>query len=232
MGNTNLRGPEEARTLRFFLDTANLEEIRAGLRMGVVSGVTTNPTLVAREGVADFAGHVRTIAELVEGPVSAEVLALDLEGMVQEARPLAALHPQVVVKVPLTCEGLGAVRVLSREGIRTNVTLVFSPQQALLAAAAGATYVSPFVGRLDDVGEDGSGLVRDIASTFRVQGIGTQIIAASVRHPRHVAEAAAAGAHIATLPYKVLKQLSVHPLTEAGIRRFLEDWEATARHHG
>nr|WP_040345654.1 fructose-6-phosphate aldolase [Aminomonas paucivorans] len=218
--------------MRFFLDTANLEEIRAGLRMGVVSGVTTNPTLVAREGVADFHGHVRTIAELVEGPVSAEVLALDLEGMVEEARPLAALHPQVVVKVPLTCEGLGAVRVLSREGIRTNVTLVFSPQQALLAAAAGATYVSPFVGRLDDVGEDGSGLVRDIASTFRVQSIGTQIIAASVRHPRHVAEAAAAGAHIATLPYKVLKQLSVHPLTEAGIRRFLEDWEATARHHG
>ncbi len=232
MGSTNSRGPEEARTLRFFLDTANLEEIRAGLRMGVVSGVTTNPTLVAREGVADFHGHVRTIAELVEGPVSAEVLALDLEGMVEEARPLAALHPQVVVKVPLTCEGLGAVRVLSREGIRTNVTLVFSPQQALLAAAAGATYVGPFVGRLDDVGEDGSGLVRDIASTFRVQSIGTQIIAASVRHPRHVAEAAAAGAHIATLPYKVLKQLSVHPLTEAGIRRFLEDWEATARHHG
>ena len=232
MGNTNLRGPEEARTLRFFLDTANLEEIRAGVRMGVISGVTTNPTLVAREGIDDFHGHVKAIAELVEGPVSAEALSLDREGMLEEARPLAALHPQVVVKIPLTPEGLGAVRVLSREGIRTNVTLVFSPQQALLAAAAGATYVSPFVGRLDDVGEDGIGLVRDIATMFRVQGIGTEIIAASLRHPRHVAEAAAAGAHIATLPFKVLKQLAIHPLTEAGIRQFLDDWEATTRRHG
>jgi len=215
--------------MRFFLDTANLEEIRKGVAWGVVSGVTTNPTLVAREEGVVFADRIREICALVEGPVSAEVLSLDTEGMVAEALPLAAIAPNVVVKIPMTHEGMGAVRRLTAKGIATNVTLVFSPQQALLAAAAGATYVSPFLGRLDDVGEHGIGLVEEIAGIYDVQGIDTEIIAASVRHPRHVADAAAAGAHIATLPFKVLRQLFDHPLTTSGIERFLEDWRRSNR---
>ena len=210
--------------MRFFLDTANLDEIQQAVAWGVVAGVTTNPTLVSKEGGLDFHTRVREIAELVEGPVSAEVISLDTPGMIREARELAALSPHVVVKIPMTPEGMGAVHRLAERGIATNVTLVFSPQQALLAAAAGATYVSPFLGRLDDVGEHGIALVEEIARIYDVQEIETEIIAASIRHPRHVADAAAAGAHIATLPFKVLRQLFDHPLTTSGIERFLEDW--------
>ncbi|WP_040825153.1 fructose-6-phosphate aldolase [Thermanaerovibrio velox] len=218
--------------MRFFLDTANLEEIRSAISMGVISGVTTNPTLVAREGVRDFHSHVKKIAQMVDGPVSAEVISLEAEGMVAEARELAALRENVVIKIPMTQEGMRAVKVLSSEGIRTNVTLVFSPQQALLAAAAGASYVSPFVGRLDDIGEDGIGLVRDVAEVFSIHNIETEIIAASLRHSKHVFDSAVAGAHIATVPYKVLADLFKHPLTDQGIQRFLKDWQELSKDNG
>lgn len=227
-----LNSKKEEIALRFFLDTANLEEIRSSISMGVISGVTTNPTLVAREGVRDFHGHVKKIAQMVDGPVSAEVISLESDGMVAEARELAALRENVVIKVPMTTEGMRAVKVLSSEGIRTNVTLVFSPQQALLAAAAGASYVSPFVGRLDDIGEDGIGLVRDVAEVFSIHNIETEIIAASLRHPKHVFDAAMAGAQIATVPYKVLKDLFKHPLTDQGIERFLKDWRELSKDNG
>ena len=217
--------------MRFFLDTANLDEIRQGVEWGVLAGVTTNPTLVSREGV-DFPTRIREIAELVDGPVSAEVLSTSTDAMILEARRLFALAPNVVVKVPMIPAGIAAARALYQEGIPTNVTLVFSPQQALLAAAAGATYVSPFVGRLDDIGEDGSGLVRDIVEIFDVQGIQAQVIAASLRHPRHVFEAALYGAHIATVPFKVLEQMFHHPLTDSGLKKFLADWEVQKKSHG
>ena len=217
--------------MRFFLDTANLDEIRQGVEWGVLSGVTTNPTLVAREGV-DFQTRIREIASIVEGPISAEVLSTSTDAMILEARRLFSLAPNVVVKIPMIPEGMGAVRALYQEGIPTNVTLVFSPQQALLAAAAGASYVSPFVGRLDDIGEDGSGLVRDIVEIFDVQGIQTQVIAASLRHTRHVFEAALYGAHVATVPYKVLEQMFHHPLTDIGLKKFLADWEVQKKSHG
>jgi transaldolase len=212
--------------MRFFLDSANLEEIRTAASWGVLSGVTTNPSLVAKEGKEDFPSRIRSIAAIVDGPVSAEVTDLTPEGMLSQGRELAALAPTVVVKIPLLPEGLGVVRRLAGEGIRCNVTLVFSPQQALLAAAAGAAFVSPFVGRLDDIGEEGIGLVEEIAGLFSLQAIPTEIIAASIRHPRHVAEAARAGAHVATVPFGVLRQCFGHPLTEQGIRRFVADWEA------
>jgi len=217
--------------MRFFLDTANLDEIRQGVEWGVLAGVTTNPTLVSREGV-DFPTRIREIADLVDGPVSAEVLSTSTDAMILEARRLFALAPNVVVKVPMIPAGIAAARALYQEGIPTNVTLVFSPQQALLAAAAGATYVSPFVGRLDDIGEDGSGLVRDIVEIFDVQGIQAQVIAASLRHPRHVFEAALYGAHIATVPFKVLEQMFHHPLTDSGLKKFLADWEVQKKSHG
>jgi transaldolase len=217
--------------MRFFLDTANLDEIRQGVEWGVLAGVTTNPTLVAREGV-DFPTRIREIADLVDGPVSAEVLSTYTDAMILEARRLFALAPNVVVKVPMIPAGIAAARALYQEGIPTNVTLVFSPQQALLAAAAGATYVSPFVGRLDDIGEDGSGLVRDIVEIFDVQGIQAQVIAASLRHPRHVFEAALYGAHIATVPFKVLEQMFHHPLTDSGLKKFLADWAVQKKSHG
>ena len=217
--------------MRFFLDTANLDEIRQGVEWGVLAGVTTNPTLVAREGV-DFPARIREIAELVEGPVSAEVLSTSTDAMILEARRLFAIAPNIVVKVPMIPAGIAAVRALYQEGIPTNVTLVFSPQQALLAAAAGATFVSPFVGRLDDIGEDGSGLVRDIVEIFDVQGIQAQVIAASLRHPRHVFEAALYGAHVATVPFKVLEQMFHHPLTDSGLKKFLSDWEVQKKSHG
>ncbi|HOV29450.1 MAG TPA: fructose-6-phosphate aldolase [Synergistales bacterium] len=217
--------------MRFFLDTANLDEIRQGVEWGVVAGVTTNPSLIAKEGV-EFPSRIREIAALVEGPVSAEVLSTSTDAMVLEARRLFSLAPNVVVKVPMIPEGIAAVRALCQEGIPTNVTLVFSPQQALLAAAAGATYVSPFVGRLDDIGEDGSGLVRDIVEIFDVQGIQTQVIAASLRHPRHVFEAALYGAHVATVPFRVLEQMFHHPLTDSGLKKFLADWEVQKKSHG
>ena len=209
----------------FFLDTANLEELKKAASWGVLSGVTTNPSLVSKEGKVQFADHIREITGIVDGPVSAEVVSLDTEGMIREARELAAISPNVVIKIPMTPEGMGAVRALSEEGIAVNVTLIFSPQQALLAAAAGAAYVSPFVGRLDDIGEDGVGLVADIAEMFAMQDISTKVLAASIRHPAHVSQCALAGADVATVPFKVLEKMFHHPLTEKGMEKFLADWE-------
>jgi transaldolase len=211
--------------MQIFLDTANFDEIRESLELGIVNGVTTNPSLVAKEKDKDFFALVKRIAELVPGPVSAEVIATDAVGMIAEAKKLADISDNVVIKIPMTAEGLKAVRVLSLQGINTNVTLVFSLNQALLAARAGATYVSPFIGRLDDVGYDGISLVGDIVSVFKTYEIRTQVIAASVRHPMHVIDAAKAGSHIATIPYKVLLQMIEHPITTIGIDRFLADWE-------
>ena len=210
--------------MKLFLDTANLEEIRQAVQWGVVEGVTTTPSLAAREK-EDFSKILPEICRLVDGPVSAEVIALDHAGMVQEARQLAAIHENVVIKLPITLDGLQAVSILAEEGIKTNVTLVFSVNQALLAARAGAAYVSPFVGRLDDIGTDGIDLVRNIVTVFERHLIETEVIAASIRHPEHVTAAALAGASIATVPFKVLKQMVNHPLTDLGIERFIADWK-------
>jgi transaldolase len=210
--------------LKFFLDTANIEEIREAYALGVICGVTTNPSLIAKEG-RNFTEVVRSIASIVDGPISAEAVSLDASGMIAEAQELAAIHPNIVVKIPMTAEGLKATNQLSRMGIRTNVTLVFSANQALLAARAGASYVSPFVGRLDDISSDGLELIYDIMEIFNRYQLPTEVIAASIRHPIHVITAAKAGAHIATIPYRVLMQMVKHPLTDAGIKKFLEDWE-------
>ncbi len=210
--------------MRFFIDTANLKEIRAAMEMGLVDGVTTNPSLMAKEA-SDWREIAKEICQLVPGPVSLEVIALDAEGMVREGRDLMQYGPNVVVKVPMTGEGLKAVRILKSMNIETNVTLVFSAAQALLAAKAGAAYVSPFLGRLDDVGQDGMELVHQILTIFSNYGFSTQIIAASIRSPMHVIDAAMAGAHIATVPFKILTQLIAHPLTDKGIAAFLKDWE-------
>ena len=211
--------------MRIFLDTANLEEIRQAARLGVVGGITTNPSLMAREGVVSFKETIQEIASLVPGPISAEVTARDAPGMVSQARELASWAANVVVKVPIDAEGLEAASQLAREGIKTNLTLCFSVNQALLAALAGASYVSAFVGRLDDAGHDGMAVVSDIVDIFNYYDLSTQVIAASIRHPLHVVAAAKAGAHIATVPYKVLTQMLQHPFTEVGIARFLEDWQ-------
>ena len=218
--------------MHFFLDSADIEEIRKAAGWGVIDGVTTNPSLVAKSGGRDFHGLTREIASLVEGSVSAEVTSLDPECMVAEGRALAAVAPNVAVKIPMGRDGMAVCSRLVREGIAVNVTLVFSPQQALLAAAAGAAYVSPFVGRLDDIGEDGIGLVGDIAELFNIHNITTEIIAASIRHPRHVVEAALAGADIATVPLAVLEKCFDHPLTASGIKKFLADWEEFGKDHG
>ncbi len=218
--------------MHFFLDSADIEEIRKAAGWGVIDGVTTNPSLVAKSGGRDFHGLIREIASLVEGPVSAEVTSLDPEGMVAEGRALAAVAPNVAVKIPMGRDGMTACSQLTREGIAVNVTLVFSPQQALLAAAAGAAYASPFVGRLDDIGEDGIGLVGDIADAFDIGDIATRVIAASIRHPRHVFEAAMAGADIATVPLAVLEKCFDHPLTASGIKQFLADWEEYGKDNG
>ena len=210
--------------MKFFLDTANLEDIKTAHSWGVIAGVTTNPTLVSKEGDIDFHTRVREIAESVNGPVSAEAVSLEKSRLIEEAKVLAAIHPQVVVKVPLCPDGLGAVKELTAMGIKTNVTLVFSANQAVLAAAAGATYVSPFVGRLDDIGEDGMKLIYDVVEIFDLYGIETKVIAASLRHPAHVLECAKAGADYATVPFKVLKMLFDHPLTKKGIDQFNADW--------
>lgn len=210
--------------MKFFLDTANLEEIKTAHSWGVIAGVTTNPTLVSKEGNIDFHTRVREIAVTVNGPVSAEAVSLEKSRLIEEAKVLAAIHPQVVVKVPLCPDGLGAVKELTAMGIKTNVTLVFSANQAVLAAAAGATYVSPFVGRLDDIGEDGMKLIYDVVEIFDLYGIETKVIAASLRHPAHVLECAKAGADYATVPFKVLKMLFDHPLTKKGIDQFNADW--------
>ena len=210
--------------MKFFLDTANLEEIREAVSLGMLDGVTTNPSLVAKEG-SRFEERVIEICEIVQGPVSAEVTVLDAEEMVSQGRELAALHRWVVVKTPTTPEGLKAARRLVREGIKVNSTLCFSPAQALLVAKIGATYVSPFLGRLDDISHVGMDLVRDILTIYRHYGFETQVLAASLRHPLHVVDAAKAGAHVATMPFKVFQQLFKHPLTEKGQEQFLKDWE-------
>ena len=212
--------------MKFFIDTANINEIREANALGVLAGVTTNPSLVAKEGV-DFHERIREICNVVEGPVSAEVISLEADKMIEEGKELAKIAPNVVVKVPMTTEGLKAVKAFSDLGIRTNVTLVFSAVQALLAARAGATYVSPFLGRLDDIGHNGMDLIRQIAEIFAIHGIETEIIAASVRHSVHVTEAALNGSHIATIPANVIASLVKHPLTDQGIEKFLADWEKT-----
>lgn len=212
----------------FFIDTANTEEIKKAHDMGVIAGVTTNPSLVAKEG-RDFIEVLKEITAIVDGPISAEVISLEAEGMLEEARQLASLSKNIVIKIPMTGEGLKAVKVLHKEGIQTNVTLVFSANQALLAARAGATYVSPFVGRLDDIGHDGMTLISEIADIFDIHDIDTQIISASIRHPLHVTKSALAGAHIATVPYSVIQGMLKHPMTDLGIDRFLKDWEEANR---
>lgn len=211
--------------MKFFLDTANLDEIRDAASYGVLDGITTNPSLVANEGgQRGFKELVREICEIVKGPVSAEVISTDIERMLEEARELAQIHDNVVVKMPLTEDGIRATKKVSEEGIKVNVTLVFSSSQALLAAKAGAAYVSPFVGRLDDISSIGMEVVREILGIYKNYGYATEILVASVRHPVHVVEAAKMGAHIATMPYKVFKQLVKHPLTDIGLERFLSDW--------
>jgi len=208
--------------MKIFIDSADLNEIRDAQAMGAIDGVTTNPSLIARTG-GSTADVVRRIAEVVKGPISAEVVALDTEGMLREGRSLAAIHPNIVVKIPLTEDGLKAVRSLTEEGIKTNVTLCFSANQALLSAKAGATYISPFVGRLDDIGASGMQLIAEILSIYRNYEFATQVLVASVRHPMHVVEAATLGADVATLPLSVIKSLVRHPLTDIGLAKFVED---------
>ena len=210
--------------MKFFIDTANIQEIKEGIMLGMVDGVTTNPSLVAKEKKG-FDKVIRDILDIVDGPVSLEVISLDAEGMVREGRKLAKLGSNVVVKVPMTEEGLKATRIFANEGIRINQTLVFSPLQALMAAKAGAAYVSPFVGRLEDIAHDGMEIVDQIITIFDNYGYDTEVIVASVRHPRHVLEAALMGADIATIPFKVIAQLAKHPLTDKGIEAFLADWK-------
>lgn len=211
--------------MQIFIDTANVEHIRELNSWGIIDGVTTNPTLIAREG-RDFEGVVKEICSIVDGPISAEVVSLKAETMVAEARDLAKIHKNIVIKIPMTSEGLKATKVLKGEGIRTNVTLVFSANQALLAAKAGATYVSPFIGRLDDNGQEGMQVVYEILEAFKNYDFETKVIVASVRHPIHVTQAAMAGADIATVPYEVIKKMVGHPLTQKGIEQFLKDWES------
>jgi transaldolase len=210
--------------MKFFIDTANIDEIKEAHAMGMVDGVTTNPSLIAKEGRV-FEDVIKEICEIVDGPISAEVISLEADGMVSEARELAKIHPNVVIKVPMTVDGLKATRQLAAENIKTNFTLVFSPLQALMAAKAGATYVSPFVGRLDDLSQDGMQLIEQIAEIFANYAYDTEIIVASVRNPLHVLDAALAGADIATIPFSVLSKLAAHPLTDKGIKAFLADWD-------
>ena len=213
--------------MRFFIDTANIEEIKEANELGVICGVTTNPSLIAKEG-RDFIEVVKEISTIVDGPISAEVISLDHKGMVEEADKLSKIHENIVIKLPMTLEGLKATKILSQKGIKTNVTLIFSATQALLAARAGATYVSPFVGRLDDIGQDGLSLIEEIVDIFNVNAIETQIIVASVRNPIHVAQAARMGADIATVPYKVITQMTNHTLTDKGLENVLKDWEGAS----
>lgn len=210
--------------MKIFIDSADINEIREANALGVIDGVTTNPSLVAKTG-KDFKTVIDEIVKEVNGPISAEVVSLDAEGMIDEARQLAAIHDNIVVKIPMTTEGLKAVKVLSAEDIETNVTLVFSPTQAILAAKAGATYLSPFVGRLDDISQEGMSLIGQIVEIFDNYAYDTEIIVASIRHPMHVVETARMGADVATIPLAVIKRLAEHPLTDIGIKRFLADWE-------
>jgi transaldolase len=210
--------------MKFFIDTANLKEIRQAAEWGLIDGVTTNPSLLSKEG-GDPIEVLREITKIVEGPVNAEVVSLEAEGMIREGLSHAKIAQNIVVKVPMTLEGLKATRQLTSQGLKVNVTLIFSPTQALMAAKAGATYVSPFVGRLDDISESGMELARQILTIYENYGFDTEVLVASIRNPIHVVEAALMGAHIATIPFKVLEQLSRHPLTDAGIEKFLEDWK-------
>ena len=211
--------------MRIFLDTANIDEIHQAARLGVISGITTNPSLVAKEKRVDIKAVIQEISSIIDGPISAEVLSLEPKAMIHEAREVSSWSPNVIVKIPMSASGLEAIAVLSREGIKSNLTLCFSLNQAILGAIAGATYVSPFVGRLDDISNDGMKLVSEIVKVFDHYKLPTQVIAASIRHPLHVVVAAKAGAHIATIPYNVLMQMIKHPLTDIGISRFAEDWQ-------
>jgi transaldolase len=215
--------------MKFFLDTANLNEIREGAQLGLIDGVTTNPSLVAKEGNVDFKQHIAAICEIVRGDVSAEVTSLDLDGMLREGRDYARIAPNVVVKCPLTRDGLKATRQLTDEGIKVNVTLCFSAAQAILAAKAGAAYISPFLGRLDDVGQNGLELLAEIVEIYDNYDWKTEVLAASIRHPIHVVEAARMGADVATMPFKVIQQLVKHPLTDKGLEQFLADWKKSGR---
>lgn len=215
--------------MRIFLDTANIEHIRHAAKLGIISGVTTNPTLVAREGAVEFKAAILEICSIVPGPISVEALSLEAEGMIKEARELSSWHKNIVVKIPVSEAGLEAVSVLSRKGVKTNLTLCFSANQGLLGALVGATYVSPFVGRLDDVGHQGMEVVADMVEIFNKYNFSTQVIAASLRHPLHVIAAAKLGAHVATVPYNVLMQMIHHPLTDIGIARFAEDWRKVVK---
>ncbi|USP95154.1 fructose-6-phosphate aldolase [Bacillus vallismortis] len=208
----------------FFIDTANIDEIREANELGVLAGVTTNPSLVAKEANVSFHDRLREITDVVKGSVSAEVISLKAEEMIEEGKELAKIAPNITVKIPMTSDGLKAVKALTELGIKTNVTLIFNANQALLAARAGATYVSPFLGRLDDIGHNGLDLISDVKAIFDIHGLDTQIIAASIRHPQHVTEAALRGAHIGTMPLKVIHSLTKHPLTDKGIEQFLADW--------
>jgi transaldolase len=213
--------------VKFFIDTANLDEIREAASLGVLDGVTTNPSLVAKEGDVDFYEHLARICEIVDGPVNGEVVSTDTEGMLREGHELAKIHKNMVVKLPMTRDGLRACKAFSDEGIRVNVTLVFSAPQALLAAKAGASFVSPFVGRLDDIGQDGMQLIEEIVDIYGNYDYETEVLVASVRHPIHLVHAARMGADIATMPFKVIEQLLKHPLTDSGLAKFLADWETT-----
>jgi len=215
--------------MRIFLDTANIDQIKQSVKLGVVSGVTTNPSLIAKEMHMDYESAIKTICSVVDGPISVEVLAEDAAGMIEEARTKAGWAPNVVIKIPCTAAGLEATSTVSRENIPVNMTLVFSPNQGLLAALAGAAYCSPFVGRLDDIGSDGMQVVADIVGIYDIHGLTTQVIAASIRHPMHCIAAAKAGAHIATVPFNVLTQMIAHPLTDIGIARFISDWKKVER---
>jgi transaldolase len=215
--------------MRIFLDTANIEQIKQGVKMGVVSGVTTNPTLAAKEGNADYEALSKEICSIVPGPVSVEVLVEGVKPMIKQARQIASWAPNVVIKIPASAEGLEVTSALAKDGIKVNFTLCFSVNQALLGARAGAAYISPFVGRLDDIGHDGIELVKDIVDVFRCYNLPTEVIAASIRHPLHCVAAAKAGAHIATVPYNVLMQMIRHPLTDIGIKRFLDDWHSVSK---
>ncbi len=215
--------------MKFFIDTANLDEIREANELGLIDGVTTNPTLVAKEGDIDFKEHIAKICEMVKGDVSAEVTALDTAGMLREGRELAKIAPNVVVKCPLTLDGLKATRTFREEGTKVNVTLCFSAAQALLAAKAGATYISPFIGRIDDIGQNGMQLISDIVQIYGNYGYETEVLAASIRHPMHIVDAALVGADVATIPFKVIQQLVKHPLTDKGLESFLSDWKKSGR---
>lgn len=215
--------------MKFFIDTANLDEIKEANELGLIDGVTTNPSLVAKEGTVDFKEHIAAICEMVKGDVSAEVTALDTEGMLREGRELAKIASNVVVKCPLTLDGLKATRIFREEGTKVNVTLCFSAAQALLAAKAGATYISPFIGRLDDIGQNGMQLIQDIVQIYGNYGYETQVLAASIRHPMHIVDCALVGADVVTVPLKVIQQLVKHPLTDKGLDGFLSDWKKSGR---